>query len=336
MTPDTPNWPGAARAIDAAASILLVTHVNPDGDAIGSLLGLAAALRERGCRVDTAVDGGVPNFLAFLTGADSVCDALSAGEWDLMISLDASDEARTGQAGAYGRAHSRAVINVDHHPTNTFFGDIFLVLPEAVSTTEVLFHLLDHMRQPLSVEAATALLTGLATDTLGFRTNNVTAATLRIAIALMEAGAPLHEVIARTLNNKSYKMLLLWQRALASMTLHEQVIAASISQEDLRSTGLTNTADAGLSSFLVSVREAVIAVVFKELEDGRVELSMRSKPGYDVASVALGLGGGGHVQAAGATIDGPLPAARARVLALLQRAAQSGSAGAHPAETPLA
>jgi len=336
MTPDTPNWPGAVRAIDAAASILLVTHVNPDGDAIGSLLGLAAALRERGRRVDAAVDGGVPDFLAFLAGADSVRDGLDAGEWDLMISLDASDEARTGQAGAYGRAHSRAVMNVDHHPTNTFFGDIFLVLPEAVSTTEVLFRLLDHMRQPLSAEVATALLTGLVTDTLGFRTNNVTAATLRIAVALMEAGAPLREVIARTLNNKSYKVLLLWQRALASMTLHDQVIAASISQEDLRSAGLADATDAGLSSFLVSAREAVIAVVFKELEDGRVELSMRSKPGYDVASVALGLGGGGHVQAAGATIDGPLPAARARVLALLQQVAQSGSAGLQPAETPLA
>lgn len=325
MTPDALNWSGAAQAIDTATSILLVTHVNPDGDAIGSLLGLAAALRERGRRVDTAVDGGVPDFLTFLAGADNVQAELDSGEWDLMISLDASDEARSGQVGAYGRAHSRAVVNVDHHPTNTLFGDILLVHPEAVSTTEVLFRLLNYMQQPLSVTVATALLTGLVTDTMGFRTNNVTAETLRIAIALMEAGAPLHQVTANTLNNKPYKALLLWQRALTSLMLHNGVISVSISQQDLRSADLADVNDSGLSSFLISAREAVISVVFKELEDGRVELSMRSKPGYDVGSIALGLGGGGHVQAAGATIDGPLPVARERVLALLRQAAQRSS-----------
>jgi phosphoesterase RecJ-like protein len=324
MTSPT-NWPEAARAIDAAASILLVTHVNPDGDAIGSLLGLAAALRARGRHVDAAVDGGVPDFLTFLPGADQVQPKLEAGEWDLMISLDASDEARSGDAGAYGRAHSRTVMNCDHHPTNTFFGDIFLVLPEAVSTAEIVYRLLGHMQQALTPDIATALLTGLVTDTLAFRTSNVTAETLRIATALMDAGAVLRDITARTLDNKSYQLLLLWQRALASMTLHGQVIEASVTQEDLRSVGLADTTEAGLSSFLIATREAVIAVVFKELPDGRVELSMRSKPGYDVGVVALALGGGGHVQASGATVDGPLAAARERVLTLLQQAASSGA-----------
>ncbi len=319
------NWAEAVRAIDAASSILLVTHVNPDGDAIGSLLGLAAALRERGCRVDAAVDGGVPDFLAFLAGGDQVHSQLEAGAWDVMISLDASDEARSGSVGAYGRAHSQTVINCDHHPTNTLFGDIFLVQPTAVSTSEIVYRLLCEMRQPLLPGTAAALLTGLVTDSLGFRTSNVTADTLRIAIALMDAGAVLREVMARTLDNKSYQMLQLWQRALNAMALHGQVIETTLTQADLRAVGLTDTVDAGLSSLLVSAREAVIAVVFKELSDGRVELSIRSKPGYDVGAAALTLGGGGHMQAAGATIDGPLAAARARVLELLQQTARSGN-----------
>lgn len=319
------NWAEAARAIDAAASILLVTHVNPDGDAIGSLLGLAAALRERGRCVEAAVDGGVPEFLAFLAGADQVHNRLEADGWELMISLDASDEARSGDAGAYGRARSRTVINCDHHPTNTLFGDILLVLPEAVSTSEIVCRLLRELRQPLSADSAPALLTGLVTDTLGFRTSNVTADTLRLAVTLMEAGASLRDITARTLDNKSYQMLLLWQRALGAMALHGQVIETVLTQADLRGVGVTDTAEAGLSSLLVSTREAVIAVVFKELQDGRVELSMRSKPGYDVGTVALALGGGGHVQASGATVDGPLAAARGRVLELLQQAARAGN-----------
>src|SRR5262249_10161434 len=120
MTMTILNWTEATEAVDSAKSIVLVTHLNPDGDAIGSLLGLANALRERGSAVMTlAVDKGVPTYLRFLPGSDDVLPALHEGEWELMISLDASDEGRTGECGVYGRAHSQRVINIDHHPTNT-------------------------------------------------------------------------------------------------------------------------------------------------------------------------------------------------------------------------
>src|SRR5690606_24139951 len=128
-----PNWAAATAAIDNAERVLLVTHLNPDGDAIGTLLGLANALRARGVTFDMAVDGGVPEFLAFLPGADAVKPALTEGQWDVMVSLDSSDEARTGVCGVYGRAHSNTVINLDHHPTNTMFGDIHIVVPTAVA-----------------------------------------------------------------------------------------------------------------------------------------------------------------------------------------------------------
>src|SRR5688572_23568144 len=120
----------ATRAVEEAGSIVLITHVNPDGDAIGSIVGLANALRARGKIVDAVVDGGVPEYLRFLPGAETVTSVLSQGEWDLMISLDASDEARTGLAGEYGRAHSRKVLNIDHHATTTMFGDLQIVIPE--------------------------------------------------------------------------------------------------------------------------------------------------------------------------------------------------------------
>src|SRR5690606_29021244 len=113
------NWNEATQAVDAANTILVVTHLKPDGDAIGSLLGLTNMLRERGKTVTAVVDDGVPDFLRYVPGADTVLPELTTGEWDVMISTDASDEERTGRAGIYGRAHSRIVINLDHHPTNT-------------------------------------------------------------------------------------------------------------------------------------------------------------------------------------------------------------------------
>ena len=325
MMSNPPDWAAATAAVNAATSILIVTHVSPDGDAIGSLLGLGNALRERGKSVDCAVDGGVPGSLGFLPGANMVVGELKNGQWDLLISVDASDEERTGAVGAYGRAHSPQAINLDHHPTNTYFGDIFLVMPHTVSATEVIFHWLGYMAQAVSLDVAVPLLTGLATDTLGFRTNNVTAETLRIATQLIEAGASLPEIMARTLESKPYRMIELWKYALPTVNLQDRVIEAVVSQANLKQVGLDEVTDGGLVSLLNNANEARVAVVFKELSDGRVEISLRSKTGYDVSQVALSVGGGGHKQASGATIDGPLDAARERILPMLRQVAANGA-----------
>ena len=321
-----PDWEAASQAVDAATSIIVVTHVSPDGDAIGSLLGLTNALNERGKSVDYAVDGGVPGYLNFLPGASQVQDKLKKGKWDLFISVDASDEERTGAAGEYARAHSQQTINLDHHPTNTYFGDIYLVMPNAVSATEVIYHWLQYLNHALTAEVATPLLAGLATDTLGFRTSNVTPETLHIATQLMAAGAPLPEIMARTLESKPYRTVELWKHALETVALHDQVVEAVVSQSALKAAGLDEVTDGGLVGLLSKVNEARVSVVFKELEDGRVEISLRSKPGYDVAEVAFSVGGGGHKQASGATIDGPIEAARERILPLLHQVAANGPA----------
>lgn len=327
MTTATTNrtdWQAATAAVDAAESILIVTHFHPDGDAIGSLLGLGNALIERGRKVDLVVDGGVPDFLSFVPGQELVRKEIHSGTWDLMISVDCSDEERSGKAGIYGRKNSKQVINLDHHPTNTFFGDIYLVAPEAASATEVVYDWLEAMQQPVTQPVAVPLLVGLVTDTLGFRTSNVKSRTLKITTALMDAGASLTEVTARTLGRKSYNMLSLWREAFSSVALEGQIISGVIRQVDLKKSGVIDMTDGGLVGLLITVDEAMISVIFKELETGLVELSFRSKPGYDVASVALDLGGGGHKQASGATIPGPLDAAIARVMPLLKQAVAEG------------
>jgi bifunctional oligoribonuclease and PAP phosphatase NrnA len=320
------NWDEATRVIQAAQSILIVTHITPDGDAIGSLLGLGNALRALGKSADCAVDDGVPGYLKFLPGSSTIRKELPGGTWDVMISVDASDEERTGKVGVYGREHSETVINLDHHSSNTLFGDVFLIDPEAVAATQIIYQWLVRMEFAFTREFATPLLTGLVTDTRSFRTSNVTSDTLYIAQQLMEHGASLTEVTARTLDNTSFQTISLWRHALATVTLHEHgIITAEITREVLKEIGANDKAnDSDLIGFLIDVNEAMIAAVFKETPEGKIDLSLRSKPGFDVAEVAFSLGGGGHKQASGATIDGPLDAAKARAIPLLQAAAQEG------------
>lgn len=319
------NWIEATEAVDTAKSILLVTHMSPDGDAIGSLLGLANALRERRTvNMTLAVDKGVPGYLRFLPGEGRVKASLTKGEWELMISLDSSDEERSGEVGVYGRAHSQRVINVDHHPTNTKFGDIFLWMPDAVSTTQIVQQWLEFMKQTLTRASAMPLLTGLVTDTQGFRTSNVRPETLGYAQKLMQAGVSLTEITARTLGSTPYQNIQLWKYVLPSVELLDGVISGVVTQEDIKRAQIAEITDGGLVEYLVTANEAMISVVFKELPDNKVELGFRCKPGFDVASVAFRLGGGGHKQASGATITGTLAEARERVMPLLNEARKAG------------
>ncbi len=323
MTFEVMQWAAATDAIRTAESILLVTHISPDGDAIGSTLGLFHALRAMGKKVEAAVDDGVPDFLEFLPGAKEITRRVN-GKWDVMVSLDASDEPRTGDAGAFGRSHSTTVINLDHHPTNTAFGHIHLVDSAAVSATEIVYRWLKHMAHPISVEAATALLTGMMTDTMGLRTSNVVPGTLSIVQDLMTLGPSLSDIMYRVLVSKPYATVHLWAMSLPSVQLHDRLVSASVRAEDMKKAGYYDATDGGLVSVLASVEEARVAVVFKERTDGKVEVSMRSKVGYDVASVAAALGGGGHTQAAGAKVNGKLEVVQERVLPMLRQVIERG------------
>jgi phosphoesterase RecJ-like protein len=326
LEPLTLPFGEATAALDAAQSILIVTHVAPDGDAIGSLLGLGLALQERypGKSIDLVVDGGVPEFLRFVPAVDTVLPELNQGSWDVMVSVDSSDEPRTGKAGVYGRTHSPLIINLDHHASNTGFGQIHLVNAQAVSATEVVYDWLQSIQHPISRPVAIALLTGLTTDTLGYRTSNVKPRTLEIAQHLMQAGASLTEITQRALESMELATLNLWKQVFPSIRLEDGIGVAVITPDDLRLAGADETTDVGLANFLLKVNEVMISAVFKGLASGKVELSFRSKPGFDVSKVAVTLGGGGHKQASGATIDGPLDVAQARVLTLLKAAIHSG------------
>lgn len=320
-----PQWQAAAVAIARAKSILLVSHIAPDGDAVGSLLGMAGPLQSMGKNITAAIDDGVPADLRFIPDSDMVTPRLDTGDFDLLITLDSSDLERIGRAGAYGMSHSGQVINLDHHPTNTRFGDIHLIAPEAVAAVEIVYDFLACLGIDISPTTAYALLTGLVTDTQGFRISATNSRTLEIAQDLMSRGAPLSQIMSRTLNRRRYEEVELWKLALPSVQLRGGLIYATIRQSDLRQVGLDKAGDGGLVSYLVTVDQAKVSIVFKELPEEKVEIGFRAKPGYDVASLALQLGGGGHTLASGCTIEGSLRQAHDMVLPLARQVLAEGA-----------
>jgi len=262
----------------------------------------------------------VPAQFQWLPGASEIISTPPAGPWDVVVGLDASDGARLGSPFRPADFGAAPIVIIDHHITNLRFGTLNYVNPAAVATSQIVVDLADALGAPISREAATCLLTGLVTDTLGFRTSNVTPQVMAVAMRLMEAGANLAEITERTLNHKPLNTLRLWGQALANVQINGRVVWATITRQMRDQVDAPLNGDGGLVSQLINAPEAVIAAVFSETADGKIEIGFRAKSGYDVSQIALSLGGGGHPQASGCTVAGPLKAAEAQVVPLLLNA----------------
>jgi phosphoesterase RecJ-like protein len=307
----------ASQLIRRAQQPLLVCHVAPDGDALGSLTGLAHALRQLDQSAIAACPDAVPSRFHYIPNIEAVVQNVNAS-FDLVVALDCSDPGRLGDFPKLPHFDQHPLINIDHHVTNVGFGDVDLVDPDASSTAEVLLRLLEQLDISLDLTLATCLLVGIVTDTRGFRTNNVTPRVMEAALRLMEAGASLPHVTQHSLDCRPMVVMHLWAAALARLRSQDGVIWTSMPLEMRRGIGYQGDGDAGLVSFLLTAEEADASVVFVEQGDGRIEVGMRAAPGLDVAQIALRFGGGGHALAAGFSISGPLEAAEGRVLDALR------------------
>ena len=307
----------ASQLILSAHHPLLMCHVAPDGDAIGSLTGLGRALHQMGLEPTLACSDPVPSRFNYIPIVETIVQDVH-DTFDLVISLDCSDLKRLGRFPHMLAFGTVPLLNIDHHLTNLNFGTVNLVDPHASSTAEVVLRLLGYMAVPLDAEMATCLLTGIVTDTRGFRTSNVTIQVMEAALQLMKAGASLPHITHHGLNRRHTVAILLWRAALALLQIEDRVIWTSIPLAMRSAVGYAGNGDAGLASFLVSADDADVAVVFVEREDGRIDVGLRAVPGFDVAQVALQLAGGGHSLAAGCTLPGPLEEAEARLLAVLR------------------
>lgn len=297
--------------IDGATRVAVIAHERPDGDAVGSLIALTLSLRTAGKQVASILADGVPNRFRFLPGSEAVQRTFPT-DCDLLIAVDCSEPERTGLKT---EDLPRSIdVNIDHHPTNTHFGAINIVDPQAAATAEILFDLADPLGLEIDPLVATNLLAGLVTDTIGFRTTNVTPKVLQVAARLIEYGASLAEIYERSLNRRSFVAARYWGRGLSRLEKEDGLVWTSLTLEDRQQVGYTGKDDADLINLLSTIDGAEVTVIFIEQPDGGVKVSWRSRAGLNIAPLATAFGGGGHHQAAGAMVSGDLEQVRERVI----------------------
>lgn len=280
---------------------LIISHIRPDGDAIGSLIAMGLVMQNAGKLPCLVLEDGLPAKYRFLNGSNLIVKKPAEAN-DLIITLDCSDIRRIGDSFSDFSIN----INIDHHITNEQFGEINLVLPEYPATSAILAEFLPHWGFSLDQNSSSALLMGIITDTIGFRTSNVTPAVLRQAAQLMESGAVLSEIYNQTLISQSFPATLLWGSALSRLINENGLVWTTITLEDRKKAGYTGRDDADLTNILSAIEGSDVSIVFNEENSGKVKVSWRSNAPYDVSRIAQQFGGGGHPPASGAEIEGTL------------------------------
>ena len=301
-----PDWDAAVEALARADSVAIACHVNPDGDALGSLLGASIGLRKIGkTTYPTWSDGAVelPFSYAYLAEGETLVRPDDVPQTDVFLALDCGAGDRLGELEKAARS-APVLINVDHHPGNDNFGDLNIVVTRVSSTAELVTRLLQDLGVELDRDIATCLYTGIVTDTGRFQFANAGPDTLRLAADLIAVGVPVPDVAARVYESSPFSFLKLIGRMLERATLvAESAFAYSwITQDDLEETGVAMEETDQLIDVLRSTRDAAVAALFKEQEDGSYRVSLRSR-GPSVGAIARAHGGGGHELAAGYTTD---------------------------------
>lgn len=304
--------------------ILIATHANPDADAVASVLAVRLLLEGAGrTLVVTTGDGRVPGTLRFLPAVDQLSRLGLSPEkrFDRIVLVDCADPSRLGplfQEIPSWFDGSIPMVNIDHHVTNTRFGTVVLVDPDASATTEILTELVVELGLPLTPALATCLLTGIYGDTLGLQTSSTRPKTMRLAAHLLEAGADLPEIVTHLFRRKPFSTVRLWGLALARARFEGAIVWTEITLEMLEESGATAAEGEGIVNFLSGTEGALVAIMFYRQPDGwRVSLRSTSDA-VDVARIASQYGGGGHSRAAGCRLP-PGEEARQAFLATVAR-----------------
>lgn len=296
----------AAGVIGGADRIALACHVGPDGDALGSMLGLAAAAANAGKEVVASFGSPyvIPPSLAFLPDQHLVPPGEFPKEPDVMVVLDVGSAERLGELAA-NASKSKTVVVIDHHVTNEGFGDVPVIDPTAAATGELVYAILGELGWAITPEIALCLHTALVTDTGRFQYSNTTPNTLRIAADLVAAGAAPDLVGRHVYEEVPFGFLKAASVALgrARLDAERRTVTSSISHTDLTEAGIDWGDTENLIDWLRLAVEADTAILAKLYADGRVKVSMRSRGDTDVGALAASMGGGGHRLAAGFTID---------------------------------
>jgi phosphoesterase RecJ-like protein len=312
-----------------ARRILLPLHVRPDGDSVGSSTAVARALRALGHEAQVVSADPLPANLRFLDPSGScVPPAAVHGPWDLALLLDCADMERLGGAAPMVRA-APAIVNIDHHASNTRHGTWNLVDEGSAACAELALQLIDGLGAAVDAPMATALFAALATDTGSFRYAPTSPTTLAAASRLRAAGADLDAICREIWENRSLASLRVLAAALATLTLEAggRLAWVAVTPEAIAAGGGDTEATEGLVDYPRTIRGVELAALFVHEEPGQTRVSLRSRGAVDVSTLCGRFGGGGHPRAAGCTVPGAPAEARERVLEAARQALDAAAAG---------
>jgi phosphoesterase RecJ-like protein len=310
------------REFIQAEHIAIITHIQPDGDAVGSCLALAEILKEIGKDADLFCQDRIPASLSFLAGTDQFKrETAGRMSYDLAIAVDCSDKERMGACAAvFDNAGN--TINIDHHISNVFFANINLVDSNAAATGEIIYQLGKARLGKLSRQTAEALYTAISTDTGSFCFSSTTPQSYRIAAELMDCGIDIEHITNMLYKTNRVERMRLLGKALQSLELYEnnQIAVLTITQDDLISTGAMESETENIVNYAKDIVGVKVGILLKETADGSVKASFRSNGGVDVGKLAAQFGGGGHRAASGASMQMSVPEAKSELLTAVQTA----------------
>jgi phosphoesterase RecJ-like protein len=306
-------------AIRAAKTVAIICHISPDGDTVGSALAVRLGLMQLGKTVTLYCQDKIPGVLCFLPGAESFRMPETAEDVDLLLCLDVSDEKRMGRCSVLmdKAAHTA---QIDHHGTNTCYCRENAVDPAAPANCLIVYELLQRLGCEITADIALCLAVGLSTDTGHLVYNSTTPEAYRVMGELVEAGAPIAEAYRRLYRERPPRQVALLAKALESLTFHDEgrITSIRLTQKDFADCGALPEDAEIIVNYGLDVLGVRMCVFAREQSDGSVKLSLRAVAPYKVSNVAQHFGGGGHAQAAGATVQFPLQEAIEHVVARMK------------------
>ncbi|MEN3202169.1 MAG: bifunctional oligoribonuclease/PAP phosphatase NrnA [Atribacterota bacterium] len=301
----------ACEVFHRASRFVVTSHQNIDGDGLGSALALASLLKKMGKEVRVVYDGRVPYFYLFLPGAEEVLSyeafCSSFGSLDAFVVVDCSNPGRLGRVEELLQKAS-LVVNIDHHPDNSKFGHVNFVDPSSPASALLVYELAREMRIPLDANIAVPILTGIVTDTGGFQFAELNQTMFTIVGELVASGASLSTIMHHVFRYRRIEALKLLGRALEHLVFDPSYGCATtyLTQEDFAMCNAQEEDAEGIVDYGLYIPEAEVSIFFKEIAPEVYKVSLRSRQGFDVLSVAHHFGGGGHRKAAGFKMVGPL------------------------------
>jgi phosphoesterase RecJ-like protein len=308
----------------ASEHIRLIPHPNPDGDACGAVAALGLYLKNHLKKVEIFCTTPVPRQYAFLPLMDTVTTDTTV--WnnpsDVVLVCDSGDPVYAGIDTYLQKNTHQKLVNIDHHPRNTQFGDLNLVLTDRSSTCEVLYEYFVANQVTITPDMATALLCGIVYDTGSFSNSATSGRSLAVAGTLVRQGASMKNIVKFMYRDKNLNVLKLWGTALSNLAYDKtlDIVSLSITLRDMLSCGVDEDGANGIANFMNTLKDGRVHMVFREKPNGMIKVSMRTThEDIDLSEIAQAFNGGGHRKAAGFSIHAPIEKVYEQMLPTLNK-----------------